>query len=320
MDVFHKWLKSIPDYKTITILEPFAGANNIVGMVKDVGYCTQAWRSYDLDPVNDDSNATDLVVEQRDTLSDYPAGFVAAITNPPYLAKNSATRRGLPFPATAYDDLYQVALATMLEGTPYVAAIVPESFVTQALFHDRLQAVVSLTCRMFEDTEVPVCLALFIPNCSKPTTGKLGGKDFAIYAENRLIGTYSKLMASLRQPRSSVAWRFNDSAGLIGLQAIDNQKAASINFTNGAAIPASSVKETSRSVTRISCAGLDETTATLVIAKANELLAERRKLTKDVFMTAFKGLRQDGRYRRRLDFSQARDLLNLALELVGGAA
>ena len=34
-------------------------------------------------------------------------------------------------------------------------------------------------------------------------------------------------------------------------------------------------------------------------------------------MTAFKGLRKDGRYRRRLDFSQAREILNLAARNVG---
>ena len=29
-------------------------------------------------------------------------------------------------------------------------------------------------------------------------------------------------------------------------------------------------------------------------------------------MTAFKGLRKDGKFRRRLDFAQARDILNMA--------
>lgn len=31
-------------------------------------------------------------------------------------------------------------------------------------------------------------------------------------------------------------------------------------------------------------------------------------------MTAFKGLRKDGKYRRRLDFAQVRDIINIAVE------
>ena len=247
VDPFHKWLKAIPALKELVLLEPFAGANNIVSMLGDLGYSNK-WACFDIEPVNDESNATGTEVCQRDTLLDYPRGYEVAITNPPYLAKNSATRRGLPFPCSPYDDLYKVALDEMLSHTPYVAAIIPESFITQQLFHHRLQSVISLTCEMFEDTEVPVCLALFVPTCTKDSPG-----DFRLYAENRLLGSYQDLRKHIAGfSGQGLPWKFNDAQGPIGLYAIDNQKQASIRFVAGEQVAAGQVKESSRSVTRIS--------------------------------------------------------------------
>ena len=311
LDPFHKWFKGIPAVAELVLLEPFAGANNIVGMLRDLGY-SNAWDCFDIEPVNSDENATGVLVKQRDTLLNYPQGYEVAITNPPYLAKNSATRRGLPFPSSKHDDLYKVSLEVMLQETPYVAAIIPESFITQGIFHRRLHAIISLTCKMFEDTEVPVCLALFVPEAVKTDPS-----DFYIYAENRLLGTYASLKKHLtRFYGPGVPWRFNDPNGCIGLHAVDSQKCASIRFVVGADIPPDEVKETSRSVTRIG-GDIPASCVAKIVAEANKLLGERRESTKDAFMTAFKGLRQDGRYRRRLDFAQARELLNLAAKNVG---
>lgn len=311
VDPFHKWLKAVPERSSLVLLEPFAGANNIVCMVQDLGY-SNAWSCFDIDPADPDENASGVIVHRRDTLADYPSGYDVAITNPPYLARNSATRRGLPFPETPYDDLYKHAVAVMLRNTPYVAAIIPESFLTQGLFHERLSAVISLTCKMFEDTEVPVCLALFVPSDLKQ-----GSRDFAVYAENRFIGTYYQLKTMLeRFEGDGLDLRFNDPLGQIGLHAIDGQKGPSIRFVSGHEIDTHSVKPTSRSITRIGTY-LSPAETKRVIVRANKLLGARRDATKDAFMTAFKGLRQDGRYRRRLDFAQARELINLAAEKEG---
>lgn len=311
-DLFHKWLKLNPGFTEHTpILEPFAGAGNIVGMVRDMGY-DNPWDCYDIQPVNDpDLNATGIKVKERDTLTDFPSGYHLAITNPPYLARNSATRRGLPFPETRRDDLYQHALEVMLDHTPFVAAIIPESFTTQELFHDRLYAVVSLACRMFEDTEEPVCLALFVPEDEAP------GEDFMLYSNHRLIGSYRELRQCLHNyVGDGLNLRFNDPEGAIGLHAIDNHKTASIQFVPGECIDGRRVTSSSRSITRISTE-LDPTAVRRVIERANVILADRRERTHDAFMTAFKGLRKDGRYRRRLDFKQARNLLNLAAHKEG---
>jgi hypothetical protein len=311
VDAFHKWFKSIEGYASLDLLEPFAGSNNIVCMLQDLGY-SNPWHCFDIAPVNTDENASGVLVQQRDTLALYPEGYRVAITNPPYLAKNSATRRGLPFPETDYDDLYKVALSVMLAKTDFVAAIIPESFLTQNLFHNRLHAVVSLTCRMFEDTEVPVCLALFVP-----AERKSSSLDFELYSENRFIGRYSELKSHLSEfDGPGLPMKFNSPTGVIGLFAIDNQTGPSIRFVEGKTIDPEQVKHTSRSVTRIEVA-LTDAQAKKVIHTANQLLNKQRDLTKDAFLTAFKGLRKDGRYRRRLDFSQARNLLNLAAKEEG---
>lgn len=46
------------------------------------------------------------------------------------------------------------------------------------------------------------------------------------------------------------------------------------------------------------------------IKKINENLLEYREKTNDCFLTSFKCLRKDLRYRRRLDYKTARNLLN----------
>ena len=299
---FEKWIRSLP--KGAVLLEPFAGSNNIVRMLRDLGYGNE-WKSFDIAPVCGEQNsAPDVAVVPRDTLADFPKGFDVAITNPPYLAKNSASRMGLEYAGGAYDDVYQKALQVMLENLGYVAAIVPESFITQGLFHDRLDCVVSLAFRMFEDTETPVCLALFVPLGSKKT------RDFDIWNGNRFVGSFSDLSKLQLAPQKTFGWKFNDPSGPVGLHCVDGAKKGRIRFSIGSDIPGEAVKASSRSITRISLPGLDEKEAALVVQIANKRLDEHRKETQDVFLTAFKGLREDGRYRRRLDFTKAREFLD----------
>ncbi len=309
-EAFTRWFNKIPlndDGTRPEILEPFAGSNNIVWMVRDLSY-KNSWKSFDIDVVDhDDNSCDDVVITARNTILDYPKGYSVAITNPPYLAKNSATRRGLAYAGGEYDDVYKKCLAVMLKHTDYVAAIVPESFITQNLFHDRLSAVVSLTCRMFQDTETPVCLALFVP----PSPEFLVD-DFEIWSGNRKIGQYRELQRHFKKPARSLPWDFNNPNGFIGLSAIDNAKKDSISFMPGDEISPLDVKSTSRSITRIHLHGLTNTQASKIIDEANLILRKKRSDTKDIFMTAFKGLREDGKYRRRLDYAQARDILNTA--------
>ncbi len=286
------------------IIEPFAGANNIPRMLEDGDILPEAkWVCFDIEPGK--NVYPKCKIEQRDTINNYPTGYKIAITNPPYLSKNSATRRGLAYPNTQYDDVYKLCLEVMLNNTPYVAAIIPETFITAGVFHSRLHSVVSLTCRMFDDTDCPVCLAMFVPKDEKP-------ESFDIYRMNDYLGTYSELKNGDVPDGLGIEWTFNDPNGEIGIWCIDNTRCASIHFGDGTKISGDKIKVSSRSITRVG--GIpDDINKTLFFKRCNEILDKYREDTKDVFMASFKGLRIDGLYRRRLDFATARRIMNQAL-------
>lgn len=304
---FGDWMERFWENRPI-LLEPFAGANNIIRLVRAAGWDGKWW-CCDIQPPAPQAEGVEVV--RRDSLANFPSGFRVAITNPPYLAKNSAVRRGLAFPSTPYDDLYKVALERMLGEVDYVAAIIPESFLTADLFHRRLVAGISLTSKMFEDTDHPVCLALFVPAEEKKGT-LFEETDFEIWDGNRFLGMHKDLTAGLGRAEARQPWKFNDPQGLIGLRALDGTSGASIQFVRGETIPSEGIKHSSRALSRIGGCPVGYEDA--IIAIANRLIDGYRASTHDALMTAFKGLRKDGRYRRRLDFAQARRILDLAFE------
>ncbi|HHE0437857.1 TPA: hypothetical protein ACN35C_004724 [Vibrio parahaemolyticus] len=301
--LFFQWLELIENFGSEVLLEPFCGTNNITIMMEEFGFYNQ-WACYDLDKsvVEDNQNKRNKIIIQN-TLEKFPSGYNVAITNPPYLAKNSATRSGIDFPDTNHDDLYKLSLEKMLNNCNFVAAIIPESFLTQGLFHNRLYGVVSLTCKMFDDTDCPVCLALFVPESD----------DFVIYSGEYEVGMYSHIKKYLLQPLNTYGMKFNDPLGEIGINAVDSTSNSSIHFVSGDKIPSHKVKSSSRAITRISLSvqGIDTKT---LIEECNVILADYRRDTSDLFMTSFKGLRKDGKYRRRLDFKTVRQIINIAID------
>ena len=320
-DAVFKWANQIKEQDKDAYhgqwLEPFAGANNIVEMISDVGLHEanpEGWACFDIDPLAQDENTSEIEVVWRDTLSDFPKGFKVAVTNPPYLAKNSATRRGLDFPTTDYEDLYQFSLSLMLHHCRWVAAIIPDSFITQNLFHERLFTVISLTYPMFEDTEVPVCLALFMPTeCI--SSAEATSQDFRLYRDMTYLGGYKTIIQKRKMivPHKKYELSFNQPEGEIGLYAVDSTTGPSIRFVLGDSISPDRISVSSRSITRIAGYPRIENLPT-VIDKANLLLDKYRRQSGDIFMTSFKGLRKDCKYRRRLDWATARDILSKAIE------
>ncbi|MCR4912845.1 MAG: hypothetical protein K5983_03730 [Lactobacillus sp.] len=197
----------------------------------------------------------------------------------------------------------------MLNNLDYVAAIVPESFITSNLFHNRLYAVVELNCKMFEDTECPVCLALFSPSDCIPNAN-----TFRVYQSNMFIGTYNKLL-KYKPAEAIIKFKFNDPNGVLGIQCIDNSREDSISFFQGSLIPSQSIKPTSRLKTRVSIPNIElsEDKLNSLIDECNRILKSYRQNTSDIFLTAFKGLRKDGKYRRRLDYKTATNIISKAL-------
>lgn len=292
---FRQWAKNarLPQ---ITVLEPFAGADHLIQMLRSLDLCTHA-ASYDIQP-----GASHVI--QQDVLKEFPKNFSAIVTNPPYLAKNAAKRQGLPFPATTLEDLYEVCLEQCLQHAPYVAAIIPEAFLTKGRFLERLDSSVRLAQQMFDDTDHPVCLALWGPDLGAQT----------IWEGSLRLGSLSELSHLAPKGAPDPGFVFNVPNGPIGLSGVDNTKGPSIAFHEGHLIPSEEIKHSSRAKTRIGgIKALEhEVLRKAVIDAANEKMFFYRENTKDVLLTPFKGRRADGRYRRRLDFAQARKLLQEA--------
>ncbi|MDE0012029.1 MAG: hypothetical protein OXU36_12835 [Candidatus Poribacteria bacterium] len=323
LEPFQMWAKELHLEQQIT-LEPFAGAKDIPQLIDAAHLRCRDWAFFDIAP---GANG----IAQRDTLADFPHGFNVCITNPPWLARNSATRRGLPFPeATRHDDLYKYALEQCLTHCEWVAVIIPEAFIRSGLFLQRLRDFISLVPQtqnekeqentrhypsdkgrgmpdgihtvdfrrvsvMFEDTEHPVGLALFAPYATP---------DVKVWRNNQLLGGLNELRTHLPMPSSNRSIVFNDPNGNLGLIAIDNTVSASIRFCPPAELKDYPIRVHCRSITKIGVPW------DVDIEMLNARLTTIREKTHDVFLTAFKGLRRDGHYRRRLDWALTRAIVD----------
>lgn len=274
------------------VLEPFAGANHIIDSLIQVGLCRR-FTSYDISPASSQ-------VYKRDTIASFPTGYSVCVTNPPWLARNSATRRKLAFPVSPYDDLYKHCLALCLAHCRYVAALLPASFLESGLFTERLASYVLLHTTLFADTRNPVCLALF----TWQVTARVG-----IFYDDQYIDTLANLRRHLPCATRELDLSFNDPAGRLGFISFDGTKTPTIRFCHAREISAYSIKASSRFITRIS--GSFGNVANL-IDRLNHNIEVFRIETRDIFLTPFKGLRRDGSYRRRMKFTLARQFINAA--------
>jgi len=159
LPAFRRWATKI-GLKDMTVLEPFAGANNIPKMLVSARACG-SFVSYDIAPQDPD-------VQRKNTLRSFPKNFEVCITNPPWLGRYAAKRRGLAWPDIQYDDVYKHCLQLALDSCPYAAFIIPAAFLQSCQFRERLETLIFINGKMFTETDNPVCLALF---------GSGGGKD-----------------------------------------------------------------------------------------------------------------------------------------------
>ena len=308
---FLEWLLNINKFSEIDILEPFAGQNNIPKFLRDSGL-TNNFVCYDIEPQK--SVLDGIVVHQRDTINVFPTGYTLTITNPPFLSKSSASRHKLEFPENCeYDDIYKLCLSLMLENVPYVASIVPESFITSGKFRDRLHTYISLTGEYFTDTETPIGLALFNKEVSD---------DFIIYRNEEKLGEYKELQVfdvnnNKLDNILNVKIIFNNPHGKLGLHAIDgtNKK---IRFVNGSEINHTKIKHYSRTYSRITLTGeiMDFIDMNELIIVCNEILERYSNKTDDVFLTSFKNKNNSGLYRRRIDWKTTRNIILLAVHKI----
>ncbi len=283
---FKIWAKKVKLTEN-KILEPFAGSNNIIKMLKqenDIKFC-----SFDIHP-------KDSTVNKQDTIKNFPTGYKICITNPPWLARYSARRKGLHYPNINYDNIYKHCLEIALKNCENVCFIIPATYLRTALFKDRLDSIIFINNNLFMETENPVCVALFTKKSN----------NTRVYYDDKFVGTLNQLKDFLPKSKKIKKIIFNSKTGNLGLICIDNTVEPTIRFCRGDEI-LRSIKHSDRLITRIQCDGID---IDLTVKTLNRQLAKIRKNTHDVFLAPFKGLRKDGYYRRRIDYDLVRRMIN----------
>ena len=307
---FKSWFKEAKKQtKSDVVLEPFAGSNNLIRMLKKKGYKFQ-FASFDVEP-------KDSEVKKRDTIKNFPSDYKIAITNPPWLAKNSARRKGIELGHSweSLDNLYKICLKKMLENCEYVAAILPASFIKTVVKNNscnkkyskllkRIKSYTLLDQKMFNDTENPVCLVLF--------GGKLENGDFDIFIGEKKKPSCKQIMEEIndrlkvdRQKKVSI--KFNSLEGNLGIIAVDKVKERSIRFVESKKILLKNVKISSRHLVRIKVEGKNMNQT--VIDELNKKMNEIREIG-EILWSPFKGLMISGGYRRRIDFSLVRRIIS----------
>lgn len=315
-----------------TCLDPFAGNGHLLQTAKRMGF-NIAGR--DVDEAICIANGWGAPNDSILNVPQHDGTFV--LTNPPYLAKNSAKRMNAP--AAAYflpgavisatykhtnvlDDLFKLAIEQTLAHYEDSIWIVPESVMQdlEHLPHWRacLHSVTVLENNPFTDTEHPVCVLIF---SSAQPKGELWKNDIR-------LGTYDEIWKLhndiLMLPRSLTPMKFNASNGMLGYRAVDGTKednSMRIRFCNGDDLgyDRQRIKVSSRHMTYIDVA-LQQDALEAVIDEANRRIETYRAATHDVFLTAFMGNTKAGVRRRRMDYHLARRLFNAAFLAIYGAS
>lgn len=157
------WLKPqikkfINDAKCDIAYDPFAGSGDLLNASQNIlGFKNIVGLDID-NTLNWKINDSLLKIPHIDN--------AIIITNPPYIAKQSASRKKLDlskyFNTSSYDDVYLIALDKMIEAQQYVVAIIPESFINSSYKQkSKIKSITILEENPFEDTENPVCVVCF---------------------------------------------------------------------------------------------------------------------------------------------------------------
>jgi hypothetical protein len=286
------------------LIDPFAGEGHLLSVCQQKFNCSVL--GYDVVPGKWSINDSLLSIPIHNN------GVI--VTNPPYLAKHSAKRKGVYNSVSAYfekfdfDDLYQLALYQCIKAARYTVAIIPETFLNSDFPKCQLDRVVILENNPFEDTENPVCVACF-DSQSQKGQGK-------IYVGEEYCGTYADIFRHRQSTSRSNRIIFNDPKGNLALRAVDSTDPKSrMGFApaNGFDYSRENIKVSSRLLTYISIKGITDSSMQELIRAANEKLEALRSVTFDLIFSPFKGNNKIGKRRRRLDYELARFLLSSAL-------
>ncbi len=311
----HFWLKKhILDFiensnKTIAF-DPFAGKGDLLLAAKQIGF--KKVLGFDIDKtLNYKINDSLIKIQKiKDSI---------IITNPPYLAKYSASRKGVYdsvlqyFENSKYDDLYQIAIEKCLENNEYGVMIVPETFINSSFPKNRLKSITIIEDLMFDDTETPICVICF-DNIVKDYG------NIEIYKNDIYIGNLKEIEDMKKIPSKNLGLKFNSLNGQIALRAVDTTNInRPIQFMNPNEMDydLTTIKVSSRLITLIEINLTEKESVQEIIDKSNFILSKFRIKTSDVLLSPFKGNKKNGERRRRLDYTTARAILEEAYQESG---
>ena len=298
-------IEFIMDAGATTIVDPYAGNGDIFTALH-LHDCHAHYVGYDIDP--------ELNWPINDGLKDIPEHDNAiVVTNPPYLAKNSANRNNFPgysyFNDNDYEDLYQLAIHRVLARYKKAVFIIPETYYLNGIFTSYLHSHTIIEENPFEDTDCPVCVAAF---SATNDFRAIAGNNYKIYKNDDYLFNRFELEDILWDFNSSrcADLTFNDPSGNLGLRGVDGvDKHDRIRFCHPKDLKydINNIKESSRAITIINVGGVEVTD--VFIARLNFLLRSLRHLTHDVVLSPFKNNNKLGQRRRRLDFKWARKII-----------
>ena len=303
-------------------VDPFAGDGHLLEVAEELGFHV---RGHDIDESICASKEWGDPNDSIRRVIVHDEAFV--LTNPPYLAKNSAKRMKssmVEYFSTGFiptlddsrlnvlDDLFKLAIEQTITKYDDSIWIVPESGIQDLddLPHwkDRLHSVTILEDNPFDDTEHPVCVMVF--STSNPLK--------EVWKNDTLLGTYDELRRvhnqTARAPSNLTQMKFNAPEGTLGYRAVDGTRedgSMRIKFCRGEELgyDRSNIKVSSRHLTYIEIE-LEGDLLDRVIVEANRRIDAYREATHDVFLTAFMGNTKTGERRRRLDYKLARKIFN----------
>lgn len=313
LEPFLKWYND-NNLKNYIILEPFIGKGDIINALIELNLLhDNNFIGYDISPQNNETI-------KENTLLNFPKNYHLVITNPPYLYKSVAKKNKYYEQIKLFekhkniDDLYELAILKIMENCFFAALIIPESFISskKIFLKKHCECIISLTFNnLFKDTDYPVCLALFNKNKNN--------KDIKIFRNNIFLGNINDIYLNIDlflEPKNNLKIKFNDINGNIDISCIDNiNDDKGIFSCENLFIEDNKIKSSSRSKTRISIYINDKKIINKKMIKFiskefNKKIKTYRKLTEDIFLSPFKGLRKDNKYRRRLDFETIKRIIN----------
>lgn len=288
------------------ILEPFAGANNLINFLLEQNPNLK-YSSFDLEPKNKN-------VKQNDSINNwYYENFDLVITNPPYLSKHSAKRMKINVDFQNYDDLYKLSLDKCINKVRYTIAIIPTTLINSNRKEDKklIQKLVIFQLlpdkENFNDTEHPVALAYF-DNLKE-------NNNFLLYEGNDLIDNYQNLIykeQEILKKQNDWKIKFNTIDGNICINTGDNTKDKNnVKFHKANWKSNKNVKNTDRHKVKLLIEGVAVNEE--LINNLNNKIEELRDNNCDYLWASFKGVSKTGHFRKRLDFETTKKIINSIL-------